>query len=429
MNLSKIIIIGAVVFVLVFVFLVYLGVVPGLKIGKEQAPANIEIWGVFDDQDVLIPLIVEFQKQYPNAFITYQQKSAQDYEEELIRAFAIGKGPDIFMLHNTWLYKHGDLISPAHADIFSIDDFRKRFVDVAQKDFAYQGNIWGVPLYIDTLALYYNVNLFNSAGYVKPPENWEDFETYSKFLTKRKPTGDILVSGAALGAGKNVLRSPDIFSLFVMQNGGDMSDQDGKVVLGVSDTNAGAKSLDFYSKFAKKNSEFYGWSPSSPLNSIDAFSQGKVAMMLGYSSEANSILQKAPRLRYGIAPMPQIKDSILKKNYANYWGYGVYLNSPDKDMSWRFLKFLAEPQNAKFYLSKTKRPASQKSLLEEQQQDSALAVFADQALTADSWIQLDNAVIEEALTKMLDQHALSDQGASVALGKAIQDINSKILSK
>lgn len=429
MNLSKIIIIGAVVFILVFAFLVYLGVVPGLKMNKDQTPANIEIWGVFDDQDVLMPLVSEFQKQYPNAFISYQQKSVQDYEEELIRAFAVGKGPDIFMLHNTWLYKHGDLITPARANIFSIDDFRKRFVDVVQKDFAYQGNVWGVPLYVDTLALYYNINLFNSAGYVKSPENWEDFENYSKFLTKRKPTGDILVSGSSLGAGKNVLRSADIFSLLVMQNGGDMSDADGKVILGIGGTNAGVKSLDFYSKFARKNSEFYGWSPSSQTNSIDAFSQGRVAMAFGYSSEADSILQKAPRLRYGIAPMPQIKDGILKKNYANYWGYGVYVNSPDKDTSWRFLKFLAEPQNAKFYLTQTKKPASQKSLLEEQQKDSELSVFANQALTADSWTQFDNSLNEDVLTKMLDQYSLSDQGSAVALGKAVQDINSKILSK
>ena len=175
MNLSKIIIIGSVVLVLGFVFLIYLGVVPGLKIGPERAPATVEIWSVFDDQDVLAPLVLSFQEQYPNITLTYQKKSVQDYEDELIRAFAVGKGPDIFMLHNTWLLKHGDLLSPAPANIFPIDDFRKRFVDVVQKDFTYKNDIWGVPLYVDTLALYYNINLFNSAGYIKPPENWEEF--------------------------------------------------------------------------------------------------------------------------------------------------------------------------------------------------------------------------------------------------------------
>lgn len=429
MNLSKIIIIGSAVLFLGFVFLIYLGVVPGLKFGPDRAPATVEIWSVFDDQDVLGPLVLSFQEQYPNTTLTYQKKSVQDYEDELIRAFAVGKGPDIFMLHNTWLSKHGDLLSPAPADIFPIDDFRKRFVDVVQKDFTYKNNIWGVPLYVDTLALYYNINLFNSAGYIKPPENWEEFGNYAKFLTKKGPTGDIMVSGTAAGSGRNVLRSSDIFSLLVMQNGGVMSDSKGKVFLGTDKGQAGGKSLDFYTKFAKKDSEFYGWSPSSQSNSVDVFAQGRAAMAFSYSSELKSLSEKAPRLRYEVAPMPQLKGSVLKKNYANYWGYGVYLNSPDKNASWQFLKFLAEPKNAAIYLAGAQRPASQKSILEEQQKDPKLSVFANQALTADSWLQLDNTLIEESLIKMLDQQVLSEQAALVTLSKAVQDINSKILSK
>jgi len=159
------------------------------------------------------------------------------------------------------------------------------------------------------------------------------------------------------------------------------------------------------------------------------FARGNTAMMFGYSYTRNSILQKAPRLRFDVSYMPQVKDSILKKNYANYWGYGVYVKTPDQEASWSFLKFLAEPKNAGFYLSIVSSPASQRSILETQQNDPLLSVFAEQALTADSWVQLDNGFIKDVLEDMIDRQVVSEQSSSIALRKAASEINSKILSK
>ncbi|MBI3671384.1 extracellular solute-binding protein [Candidatus Azambacteria bacterium] len=127
--------------------------------------------------------------------------------------------------------------------------------------------------------------------------------------------------------------------------------------------------------------------------------------------------------------MPQVKDSIVKKNYANYWGYGVYANSANRAAAWNFLKFLSDPKNASFYLSEVKYPASQRSLLVAQQGDQNLSVFADQALSSTSWFQLNDTIIKEVVVDMIDQHVASEQAESLALSKAASEINSKILSK
>ncbi len=431
MNLTKILIIGSVVLVILFIFLIYLGVVPGLKFKfKNIPPSELEVWGVFDDSDAITPLIQAFTSKNPNVTITYRKKSVQNYEDELVRAFAAGKGPDIFMTHNTWTPKFRDLLAPVTSDIFSINDFRKRFVDVVQKDFTFEENIYGIPLYVDTLALYYNIDLFNSAGLIEPPKDWEEFEKYAKLLTKKTGTGEILVSGAALGSGKNILRSPDILSLLMIQNGSKMSDPLSGEIIFDREKNSGAENaLKFYSEFARPKSENYSWSQNFKNDSQNMFALGRVAMMFGYSWTKNSILQKAPRLRFNVAYMPQKKDSVIKKNYANYWGYGVYSNSPDKIAAWNFLKFLAEPKNAAFYLSQIEEPASQRAVLAIQQDDPNLAIFANQALTADSWFQLNNTLVDKVLINMMDQHVLSEQSEALALRRAASEINSKILSK
>ncbi len=428
MNIAKILIIGSVLLLILFVFLIYLGVVPGLKFQfRNIPPSDIEIWGVFDDSDAIMPLVQAFQAKNPSVTITYRKKSIQNYEKELVRAFAVGKGPDIFMINNSWLSRYKDLLYPAPQEIISLNDFQRDFVDVVRKDFIDNGIIYGLPLYVDTLALYYNVDLFNSAGLIEPPKDWDEFEKYSKNLTKKTVSGDILVSGSALGSGKNILNSVDILSLLMLQRGAKMSDKEGKIIF---NTEAGAvKAFDFYTKFAKPDSDSYSWSQNFLNDSQDMFAQGRVAMTFGYSYARDNILRKAPRLRFGVSYMPQIKNSILKKNYADYWGYGVYIKSAYSEAAWGFLKFLSEPKNASFYLSGIKSPASQKTILLTQQNNPNLAVFANQALTADSWLQLNSDIIKSIMEKMIDSQVVSEQQSSIALRKAAADINSKILSK
>ena len=49
-----------------------------------------------------------------------------------------------------------------------------------------------------------------------------------------------------------------------------------------------------------------------------------------------------------------MKNTVFKKNYADYWGFGVYKNSKNKDAAWQFLKFLTKIENNRYYLSATK---------------------------------------------------------------------------
>ena len=411
----------------VFWVLVWAGVIPGLRIIDKATikKSKLVVWGTMDDATVYDNLVTLFKEENPGIEIAYYNKLENTYERDLLRAFAAGEGPDIFSVHHTWLYRYSDLLAAAPKEIFPASEFREQFVDVAQKDFLFEENLFGVPLYTDTLVLYYNIDLFNSAGIVFPPKDWEEFTKYSQALTRRKQAGDIAVSGAALGGGKNVEFSSDILMALMLQNGALLSNATGRI--NFKNLASGLvpieKALEFYTSFAKQTSPNYSWSGTSLENSESMFAQGKVAMMLGYASTKESIVRKSPRLRFAVAPFPQVKNAITKKNYADYWGYAIYKNSPNKDTAWQFLHFLAQHNISAYYASVTQRPGSRRSVIAAQQEDPQMKVFAEQALSAVSWIQLDNQVIKQVFTEMIDAQVAGDQPLHQAILNADTKIN------
>ncbi len=427
MSKVKYIIGGVLALVGVFWVLVWAGVVPGLRIIDKATikKSKLVVWGTADDASVYNELAKLFKAENPGMEITYHKKAESTYEQDLLRAFAGGEGPDIFGVHHTWLYRYGDLITAAPKEIFPASEFREQFVDVAQRDFLFGENLFGVPLYTDTLALYYNIDLFNSAGIVFPPKDWEEFTKYSQALTKRKQSGDIAVSGAALGGGKNVVFSSDILTALMLQNGALLSDATGRI--NFKSLGGGLipieKALKFYTSFAKQTSPNYSWSGTSLENSETMFAQGKAAMILGYASTKESIMRKSPRLRFAVAPFPQVKNATIKKNYADYWGYAVYKNSPSKDAAWQFLHFLAQHNISAYYASVTQRPGSLRSVIAAQQEDPQIKMFAEQALSAVSWIQLDDQVIKQVFTDMIDAQVTGDQPLQQAILSADTKIN------
>ena len=411
----------------VFWVLVWAGVIPGLRIIDKATikKSKLVVWGTMDDATVYDNLVTLFKEENPGIEIAYYNKLENTYERDLLRAFAAGEGPDIFSVHHTWLYRYSDLLAAAPKEIFPASEFREQFVDVAQKDFLFEENLFGVPLYTDTLVLYYNIDLFNSAGIVFPPKDWEEFTKYSQALTRRKQAGDIAVSGAALGGGKNVEFSSDILMALMLQNGALLSNATGRI--NFKNLASGLvpieKALEFYTSFAKQTSPNYSWSGTSLENSETMFAQGKAAMMMGYASTKESIMRKSPRLRFAVAPFPQVKNATIKKNYADYWGYAVYKNSPGKDAAWQFLHFLAQHNISAYYASVTQRPGSLRSVIAAQQEDPQIKMFAEQALSAVSWIQLNDQVIRQVFTDMIDAQVTGDQPLQQAITNADTKIN------
>lgn len=431
-------------FKLIFLIaIIVIGAVAALVIifgvlGPEPSPMEITWWGTFDDSDAFSGLIDKYKREHPYIkSINYRKIPFGDYEKELIDALAEGRGPDIFSIHNTWLPKHISKIYPLPQEegMMTFREFDEIFADVAKSDLTRQGQIYGIPFYVDTLALYYNKDIFNSAGIALPPKTWEEFQNTVRALTRIDGQGNIVRAGAAIGAAKNVNRSTDILSLAMLQSGISMVDVERQttafnrsVQSSDGSYHSGQEALEFYTKFADPNLKpsFYTWnlSQSTPY-SINAFSQGRAAMMINYSHQIQTARAESPYLNFDVSYVPQISGRTKDVNYANYWAQAVSSNirSAKAKEAWKFLTFISEKENIKTYLTKTDRPTARKDLVDWQKNDPDLGIFAEQSLSAVNWYQPDNLAVEGIFIDMIDSVVLGERTAREAINWAADQVN------
>jgi multiple sugar transport system substrate-binding protein len=390
-------------------------------------------WKPFEESDDLQELITAYQKVNKNVTINYVKKDINTYEQELVEALAVGKGPDIFSIHNDWLPKHAEKISPLPESMMSLRTFNETFAEVATTDFVSDGRIYALPMSLDVLALFYNKDILGTAGISMPPTTWPELLEDSQKITTQSQPGSFVRSGVALGTSENINRAVDILSLLMLQNGTRFYTDDKSAATfdqtqrvengGVAETfNPGESALAYYAQFANPAKTAYTWNTRSEY-SIDAFTQGKLGMMIGYYYSEDRIRDKAPNLNWGVAPVPQISNTAIKANFANYWGESVSKASSNSVAAWSFINYLTQKDQLKKYYTKHNQPSSRKDILAEQQSDAGLGVFAESALTAKSVYKKDATVFETVFLKMIDDMTMRSYSAREALSNAVQQIN------
>jgi ABC-type glycerol-3-phosphate transport system substrate-binding protein len=416
---------------------------------QASKPFVLKFWSVFDDEDAYAEVFAAYRQIHPNIVIEYRKFTFDEYQGALLNAIAENRGPDVMAIHNTWFGAWQPRLLPVPAVLsvpyreiqgtirkeavtvirqtpgITLRQLANDYIDAVSGDVVLPTEqtdpraplvprIYGLPLYSDTLALYYNRDLLNNAGVAQPAAFWKEFQEQVKRLTKLDETGAILQSGAALGTADNVERSADILSLLMLQNGAKMVDENGKAAfekfvpeLGTRQYPPGAEALIFYSDFANPAKEVYSWNDKMP-NSLDAFASGKTAYFFGYSYHLATIRQRNPKLNFGIAPFPQIEGNS-PVNFANYFALGVSNKTEHPDESWDFVQFLTKVDNAQKYLAATRKPTALRSLVNAQLDDLDLSTFAAELPTAKSWYHgIDAAATESAFEEMIRQ-MLADQ--------------------
>ncbi len=406
-------------------------------------PITLTYWRVWDDQDAFQEIIEAYRQIHPNITIEYKKFRYEEYEKELLNALAEDRGPDIFSIHNTWVNKYQSKIKPLPKEItmayqvtkgtikketyaelrtsptLSLRSLKDNFVDVVYSDAVMADNIYGLPLSVDTLALFYNRDLWNNGGIPELPKFWDQFQkdVQNEKLTIQNKQGNFIQSAAAIGTGSNVVRSFDLISVLMMQNGTQMTDEYNRAFFdkmpkdqSSRDIPPGEQALIFYTDFASPAKISYIWNSKMP-DSLNAFAQGKTVVFFGYSYNLPNIKALAPKLNFDVAKLPQV-DGNPEINYANYWLETVSDKSQHPNEAWDFIQFATQAENAAKYLAKAKKPTALRSLVNSQLEDMDLSAFASQVLTAKSWYRgQDTAAAEKIFTEMIDS-VLNDSVSS-----------------
>jgi len=445
---------------LVFAFLTTTGArcgtLPGgaIKEGKPD-PVTLNYWKVYDEKSNFSDLLNLYQKQNPHVSINYKTFTAAEYENELINALAEDRGPDIFSIPTTWMQKYAPKIEPLPDKITTYSAFesgtiqkntytkantkntltlrniKELYPDVVYDNQVINNKIYGLPLSLDTLALFYNRDLLNNAGITAPPTTWDEFVAQVGRLTKKDADGNIISAGAALGTAYNVNRATDILSLLIMQSGAPMTDSRGNAIFNKNPASysgqglLSASALNFYNSFASPSTEVYTWD-NEMTNSLQAFMESRTAFYLGYAYDIPVIKTQAPKLNFDIAPIPQQSSTPI--NFANYWVETVSKKSKHLNEAWDFVMFMAaNADNNKLYITKAQKPVALKPLIDwqkEQKGVNLLMPFVDQILTAKSWYKgKDAPAAENILKTLINNNLLGVDKTEKLISNAVTQIN------
>jgi multiple sugar transport system substrate-binding protein len=129
--------------------------------------------------EVVAELLPEFERGHPGIRVKVQQLPWTAAHEKLLTAFAGDATPDLCQLGNTWIPELVALNAllpldrhAADSSIVRADDYFAGIWDTNRVD----GQLYGVPWYVDTRLVFYRRDLLRQAGFSAPPRSWPEWE-------------------------------------------------------------------------------------------------------------------------------------------------------------------------------------------------------------------------------------------------------------
>jgi multiple sugar transport system substrate-binding protein len=387
--------------------------------GTTKAPAKqttISYWSLWEPCSTLEPVFAKFEQANPGVLVSCQQQSPKDYRERLQTAIAGGQGPDVFRFHASWVPMLKNELSAMPSSVMSPSEYKQTFYPIAVTQLTSNGQLVGVPLMYDQLALYYDKDALSTAG-EQPPQTWAQLRELAVKLTVNSESG-MERGGLAIGTADNVDHFSDILGLLILQNGGNPAQPTQQATM---------DALTFYTNFAKTDKV---WSSDLP-NSTAAFARSQAAMMFAPSWRYHEIKALNPNINIGVAPVPRLGDQPV--GWATYWAEGVSAQSKSKNESWALLKYLSSKEGQQLWhaeQAKT-RPFGEvygrQDLATSLQSDGEMGAFIQNASAAKNWYlnswTYDNGLNDQitkyyvdAINSMIDGKQAKDVTATVSQG-------------
>jgi ABC-type glycerol-3-phosphate transport system substrate-binding protein len=344
-----------------------------------------------------------------------------------VEALAEDSGPDIISVQNRRLGEFVTKLAPMPASVndtlitiekttlgtntvittnvrpmVNLAQLDREYVKAVRDDVVRDEKIFGLPLSMDMMAVFYNKDLLDRSGIPEAPRTWEEFQVSAKKITKYdKKTGKIIQSGAALGTGDNVPGSDDLLYLLFRQSNVGFETKDGRAIFNLSGQTSG-QIMDFYTDFANPTRDTYAWS-SDQGDALEAYLAGKVGFFFGYSYHLPIIKARASQFDSRIMPLFQLS-AETQVNVASYWLQTVPSKSKHQNEAWGLVDYLTHSKATKDYLDQTNRPTALRAYIADQKTKPDLEPFVDQILVSENWYRgRDYAGATKAVRDMLAQ--------------------------
>lgn len=373
---------------------------------------KLTLWSLDRDTQPAPTLVKEFNDQHNGITIEYRLIQFDDVVTEAMRAYATGQAPDIIAVDN-----------PEHA-LFSS---RGAFLDISDmiknskvikpenyfpgplKSVEWDGKYFGVPKATNTIALYYNKDMFKAKGLDpnKPPQTWDELVEDARKLTDPAKN----VYGLAFSAKANE-EGTFQFLPWAQMGGGSYENinADGAV-----------KALEVWKTIMDEKLASPDTLTRGQWDSTGTFNSGNAAMAISGPWELDRMVQEA-KFDWGVTLLPVPKEGAERSSAMGDFNWAIFSTTKHPAEAFKALEYFAS-QDDKMFKNFGQLPARSDISIPETGQplkDAALKVFLEQLKYAKprgphpQWPKISKAIqdaIQAALTGQMSPKDALDQAA------------------
>ncbi len=377
----------------------------------------------------------------------------------LLESMAEGNGPDIIYISGEWITQNHNKLIPREGDeTFMPLDFEKTFVRSANETLIDGEKIYGVPMGIDSLALFYNNEhiLDRLSDRNVPGKTWKEIQEDAENLsTPDNSFSRFSSSGIAMGRFDNLRYGFEILSNMILQFGGSFFTADGlapqfyqqKTTVDGKTVSVGVEAVNLFTSFADPRFKYYSWSeflahPQSEYKDLEAFLRGDVSMVFGYAKDIKImeiVVNKLSKSRQPVISLnnvrvtffPQVVNPSLggtRKILAKVYALTIPRSASNPELAWDFLKFVITQGNLQTFFQESNLPTPRVDMLKEQEGHPKLGIFVRQAKFART-MHFPNSVSTPNLIAAFSKIILAINNGKSTAERGLKNLESQILKE
>ncbi|KKB79943.1 ABC transporter substrate-binding protein [Devosia soli] len=375
------------------------------------AQVTLKIWSIdgVDRVGIADTFSKEFDEANDDIVVEYRAVPFDDLVQETLRAFATGNAPDIVSFDNpdfALFSSRGAMLDITDRVANSSVIKEANYFEGPLNSVKWDGKLFGIPKYTDTIGVFYNKDLFAKAGITEPPKTWAQLAEYAEKLTD--PANNVYGVTFSARAGEEGTFQ---FLPIIQMSGGGYD----KV-----NTEGAAQVLDLWKGLIDKGYASRDVLSLGQWDSTGVFNSGNAAMAISGPWEVDRMSEDA-KFDWGVALLPTITEGGERSSALGGFDWGIMSTTQHPDEAFRALEYFAAQDNRIFeeFGSIPARSDIDLPVTGNEKKDAALKVFLDQLQYAQprgphpEWQKISKAIYDA------EQAALTGQMSSMdALNQA-----------
>ena len=293
-----------------------------------------------------------------------------DYENLMKARMAANDLPDVFATHGWAVNRYAEYLRPLN-DLELSKRISPSIVDTVTTD---SGDIVAMPITSEQSGMIYNKEILAKAGWDHVPATLDEFYQCCEDV-KALGVIPVYITGKDTRNQANLMDIMAVSFLITCNDSGDNAD---RLYDGTFDWSKWAPVSTFLSELVKRGYTNVDATTADPIYTAEKLAFGEAMFNFNNQAIITSAWELNPDADLSMMPVP-----AFHEDDEQIWiggereCYGIWKDSPNKELAIALLEFMARPENAKIVCDMAGMPAGFIDIDSEQKLSEDYAQFAD----------------------------------------------------